>query len=200
MRSLQHSSAVGAGFIPVLPTADKIQSKCPAAARVGINPTPKVVECCKRLIINSLNRMSVWLYPHPNATCVIFSANAKPVGAVSGRENNTSPDESNPHCSYISATPLISRTRFFLISAFWVHTNFLAFIGIWSTLSVSYICSKSSSGSLHFLTAIFSPLLRLAVLVATICLFIRLFHLNFYWHGIIVALVASDRCSLHAMV
>ena len=41
---------------------------------------------------------------------------------------------------------------------------------MWSTLSVSYICSKSSSGSLHFLTAIFSPLLRLAVLVATICL------------------------------
>ena len=58
-RALQHSSAEGAGFIPVLSTADKIQSKCPAAARVGINPTPKVVECCKRLIINSLNRMSV---------------------------------------------------------------------------------------------------------------------------------------------
>ena len=25
---------------PVLPTADEIQRKCPAAARVGINPTP----------------------------------------------------------------------------------------------------------------------------------------------------------------
>ena len=68
MRSLQHSSAVGAGFIPVLPTADKIQSKCPAAARVGfipvlptadkiqskcpaaagagINPTPTLDVCC----------------------------------------------------------------------------------------------------------------------------------------------------------
>ena len=28
-----------AGVIPVLPTAYKIQSKYPAAARVGINPT-----------------------------------------------------------------------------------------------------------------------------------------------------------------
>ena len=27
MKALQHSSAVGTGFIPVLPTADKIQSK-----------------------------------------------------------------------------------------------------------------------------------------------------------------------------
>jgi hypothetical protein len=27
---------VGAGFIPALPAADKTQSKCPAAARVGI--------------------------------------------------------------------------------------------------------------------------------------------------------------------
>ena len=69
-------------------------------------------------------------------------------------------------------TRFVGWTVFFLISAFWVHTNFLAFIGMWSTLSVSYICSKSSSGSLHFLTAIFYPLLRLAVLVATICLFI----------------------------
>ena len=32
-----HTSAVGAGFIPALPTADKIQSKYPAAARVEIN-------------------------------------------------------------------------------------------------------------------------------------------------------------------
>ena len=31
---------VGMGFIPVLPTTDKIQSKCLTAARVGINPTP----------------------------------------------------------------------------------------------------------------------------------------------------------------
>ena len=34
-----HTSAVGTGFIPVLPTADKIQSKYPAADRVGINHT-----------------------------------------------------------------------------------------------------------------------------------------------------------------
>ena len=38
-----HMSAVGAGFIPALPTADKIQSKYPTAARAGINPTP--TEC-----------------------------------------------------------------------------------------------------------------------------------------------------------
>ena len=46
--ALQHSAAVGMGFIPVLLTADKIQSKCHAAARVGINPTPTVAECCYR--------------------------------------------------------------------------------------------------------------------------------------------------------
>ena len=40
-----HTSAVGTGFIPVLPTADKIQSKCPAAARMGINPTPAPGKC-----------------------------------------------------------------------------------------------------------------------------------------------------------
>ena len=31
-----HASAVGTGFIPVLPTADKIKSKYPAAAREGM--------------------------------------------------------------------------------------------------------------------------------------------------------------------
>ena len=30
-----------------------------AAARMGINPTPTVAECCKSLIINVLHRMSV---------------------------------------------------------------------------------------------------------------------------------------------
>ena len=30
-----HTSAVGAGFIPVLPTTDKILNKFPAAARTG---------------------------------------------------------------------------------------------------------------------------------------------------------------------
>ena len=43
---MQHSAAVGMGFIPVLLTADKIQSKYPAAARVGINPTPTLDVCC----------------------------------------------------------------------------------------------------------------------------------------------------------
>ena len=41
-----HTSAVGMGFIPVLLTADKIQSKYPAVARVGINPTPTLDVCC----------------------------------------------------------------------------------------------------------------------------------------------------------
>ena len=43
-----HASAVGTGFIPVLPATDKIQSKCLAAARVGINPTPTVDVCCNQ--------------------------------------------------------------------------------------------------------------------------------------------------------
>ena len=34
------------GFIPVLPTASKIQSKCHTAARVGINPTHTLDVCC----------------------------------------------------------------------------------------------------------------------------------------------------------
>ena len=37
---IQSKKTAAAGFIPVLPTEDKIQSKCPAASRVGINPTP----------------------------------------------------------------------------------------------------------------------------------------------------------------
>ena len=52
-----HASAVGVGFIPVLPTADKIQSKCPAAGRTGINPVPTAVKCCKCLIISALDRI-----------------------------------------------------------------------------------------------------------------------------------------------
>ena len=45
-----HASAVGAGFIPVLPTADKIQSKYPAAARVGINPTLRLQNAASVLV------------------------------------------------------------------------------------------------------------------------------------------------------
>ena len=54
-----HSAAVGMGFIPVLPTADKIQSKYPAAARVGINPTPTAVECCTTLQNAAKRRFNV---------------------------------------------------------------------------------------------------------------------------------------------
>ena len=43
---LLHESAVGTGFIPALPTTDKIQSKCPAPSRVGITPTPTEAKCC----------------------------------------------------------------------------------------------------------------------------------------------------------
>ena len=63
-----HKSAVGTGFIPVLPTAnkiqskcqalpasDKIQSKCHAAARVGI--TPAAAECCNILIISRYTKL-----------------------------------------------------------------------------------------------------------------------------------------------
>ena len=48
-----HASTVGAGFIPALPTTDKILSKNPAAARVGINPTPTLDVCCNH-VDNSL--------------------------------------------------------------------------------------------------------------------------------------------------
>ena len=66
IRSLQHSAAVVAGFIPALTATDKIQSNCPAAAtdkipskyhaaaRTGINPAP--VDVCNTLIINVLPR------------------------------------------------------------------------------------------------------------------------------------------------
>ncbi|MDY6266599.1 MAG: hypothetical protein SPM31_05655 [Prevotella sp.] len=58
-----HTSAVGMGFIPVLPTADKIQSKYPAAAREGMKPSPTVAECCNHfnnpLITNMLHISSV---------------------------------------------------------------------------------------------------------------------------------------------
>ena len=51
-----HSAAVGKGFIHVLLTADKIQSKYPTAARVGMIPATTVEVCCKRLIISGLQR------------------------------------------------------------------------------------------------------------------------------------------------
>ena len=40
-----HSTAVVTGLIPVLPAADKIKSKCYAAARAGINPAPALGKC-----------------------------------------------------------------------------------------------------------------------------------------------------------
>ena len=40
-----HTSSVGTGFIPVLPTADKMKSKCTAAALMGINPSPALGKC-----------------------------------------------------------------------------------------------------------------------------------------------------------
>ena len=39
-----NTSTVGTGFIPALAAADEKSTKCPAAGRVGINPTP--TECC----------------------------------------------------------------------------------------------------------------------------------------------------------
>ena len=41
-----YTSAVGVGFIPTLATADKIQSKCTAAAREGMKPSPTLDVCC----------------------------------------------------------------------------------------------------------------------------------------------------------
>ena len=57
-----HTSAVGTGFIPVLLTADKIQSKYPAAARMGINPTPTCMYAANVLF---LNLVFTWLHEFP---------------------------------------------------------------------------------------------------------------------------------------
>ena len=58
-----HTSAVWTGFIPVLPTADKIKSKCTAAAMVGINPSTTITECCNHfdspLITKALHTSAV---------------------------------------------------------------------------------------------------------------------------------------------
>ena len=58
-----HTSAVGAGFIPALPTADKIKSKYPAAAREGMKPSPTLDVCCNHfdnlLIANVLHSSAV---------------------------------------------------------------------------------------------------------------------------------------------
>ena len=56
-----HASAVGMGFIPVLPAADKIPNKYNAAARTGINPAPTVDACCKYLIISGLHWSLGWV-------------------------------------------------------------------------------------------------------------------------------------------
>ena len=52
-----HANPMRAGFIPVLPATDKIQSKYHAAARMGINTTPTAAECCKHLSISGLHRI-----------------------------------------------------------------------------------------------------------------------------------------------
>ena len=58
-----HTSTIETWFIPVLLTADKIKSKCTAAARVGINPTPTLTECCNHfdnpLIAKALHTSAV---------------------------------------------------------------------------------------------------------------------------------------------
>ena len=40
-----YTSAVGVGFIPTLATADKIQSKCTAAAMMGMKPSSALGKC-----------------------------------------------------------------------------------------------------------------------------------------------------------
>ena len=54
-----HTSAVGMGFIPVLPAADKIQSKCPTAAGVGMKPSPALGKCdqCMNMYAKQTSRM-----------------------------------------------------------------------------------------------------------------------------------------------
>ena len=67
-----HTSTVGAGFIPVLPATDKNQGKRPAAARMGINPTPTAAECCKGLSISGLHRVFCdWCHPRTTGKYIV---------------------------------------------------------------------------------------------------------------------------------
>ena len=67
-----HASTVGAGFIPVLPATDKNQGKRPAAARMGINPTPTRAECCKGLSISGLHRVFCdWCHPRTTGKYIV---------------------------------------------------------------------------------------------------------------------------------
>ena len=89
------------GFIPVLPAADKILSKYPAAARVGITPTPTVTECCKRLSISGI-------------ACIRRRDGAYPRPTNSGQDTKQIPrsseggDKSRPYDGRVLQAPCIS--------------------------------------------------------------------------------------------
>ena len=54
-----HTSAVWTGFILVLPTADKIKSKCHATAREGMKPSPALgkYDQCMNMYAKQTSRM-----------------------------------------------------------------------------------------------------------------------------------------------
>ena len=86
-----HTSAVGTGFIPALPTADKIQSKCPAAGRTGINPVPTAANCCKCFIISVLDRIL-------DRVVAVINPRACVYGFFCGGGSRGPPPTNKPYC------------------------------------------------------------------------------------------------------
>ena len=104
-----HTSAVGAGFIPALLTADKIQSKYPEATRVGINPTPTVTECCYRsdnpLITKVLHTSTVGMGFIPVLPTTDKIQSKYPAAAREGMK----PSPTVAECCYLFDNPLIAK-------------------------------------------------------------------------------------------
>jgi len=85
LRLLQHSAAVGVGFIPILAAADKTQNKYNAAGRAGITPAP-TVDRCNTLITNALLTLTLCRdgCVRLRSVCVyiILSSTDSPAGAL----------------------------------------------------------------------------------------------------------------------
>ena len=91
LRLLQHSAAVGVGFIPTLAAADKTQNKYNAAGRAGINPAP-TVDRCNTLITNALLTLTLCrdgcVRFRSFCVYIIFSATDSPVGDLRCQSKN----------------------------------------------------------------------------------------------------------------
>ena len=109
-----HLSTVGAGFIPALPAALYLFCVLSAAARMGINPTPTVAECCKSLSISGLRRILNRGWGHPLIASKrhgAFSGAALPLCAMLSFAGATRTTPSStylypPMARYYAACPL----------------------------------------------------------------------------------------------